>query len=81
MAPLSGLEEHDLAPLWSRVGTFVFHHGEHFYNLQGLRAYKEKFNPIWQPKYLVSPGGFFLPRIITNIAALISGSMKGVVAK
>jgi phosphatidylglycerol lysyltransferase len=81
MAPLSGLEEHDLAPLWSRLGAFVFHHGEHFYNLQGLRAYKEKFDPIWKPKYLASPGGFSLPRILSNIASLISGSMKGVVAR
>ncbi|MFP6638913.1 MAG: bifunctional lysylphosphatidylglycerol flippase/synthetase MprF, partial [Myxococcota bacterium] len=32
MAPLSGLTEHRLAPIWSRMGTLLFRHGEHFYN-------------------------------------------------
>lgn len=81
MAPLSGLEDHDLAPLWSRAGAFVFRHAEHFYNLQGLRRYKEKFAPLWEPKYLASPGGLSLPRVLTNVASLTSGGIKGVVTR
>ncbi len=81
MAPLSGLETHALAPLWNKLGAFVFRHGEHFYNFQGLREYKEKFNPEWTPKYLASPGGLALPRILTNLASLISRGLKGVVTK
>jgi phosphatidylglycerol lysyltransferase len=81
MAPFSGLESRALAPLWSRVGAFMYEHGEHFYNFQGLREYKEKFDPIWAPRYLVSPGGFALPRILTSLAALIGGGIRGVVAK
>jgi lysylphosphatidylglycerol synthetase-like protein (DUF2156 family) len=46
-----------------------------------LRQYKEKFDPEWEPKYLASPGGLALPRILTNIASLISGGLKGVIAK
>ncbi len=81
MAPLSGLEDHALAPLWSKAGALVFRHGEHFYNFQGLRQYKEKFTPQWQPKYLACRGGLALPRILTNIAALISGGIGGIVTK
>jgi phosphatidylglycerol lysyltransferase len=81
MAPLSGLENQALAPLWNRLGAFVFRHGEHFYNFQGLRQYKEKFDPRWRSKYLVSPGGLALPQIFANLASLISGGVKGVVAK
>ncbi len=81
MAPLSGIEDHALAPLWNRLGTFIFRHGEHFYNLKGLRQYKEKFDPEWVAKYLASPGGLVLPRILANIASLISGGVKGVIAK
>jgi phosphatidylglycerol lysyltransferase len=81
MAPLSGLENRAFAPLWSRIGALVFRHGEHFYNFQGLRQYKEKFDPLWSPQYLASPGGIALPRILTNIAALIARGAKGIVAK
>jgi len=81
MAPFSGLEHRALAPLWNRLGAFVFRHGEHFYNFQGLRQYKEKFDPVWEPKYLASPGGLALPRVLTNLASLIAGGLKGIVTK
>ena len=81
MAPLSGLENRALAPLWNRLGAFVFRHGENFYNFQGLRQYKEKFEPQWRPKYLAAPGGLALPQSFANLATLISGGVKGVVAK
>lgn len=81
MAPLAGLEAHPLAPLWHRVGTLVYRHGEHFYNFQGLRAFKEKFDPQWQPWYLAGPGGIALPGVLLDVAALIGGGLKGVVAR
>ncbi|GAJ04445.1 unnamed protein product, partial [marine sediment metagenome] len=81
MAPLSGIQDHALAPLWNRLEAFVFRYGEHFYNLKGLRQYKEKFDPEWEPRYLASHGGLALPRILSNIASLISGGVKGVIGK
>ena len=81
MAPLSGLENRQLAPLWNRVGGLLFRHGEHFYNFEGLRAYKDKFDPHWRPKYLASPGGWILPVVLANVATLISGGVKGLVTK
>ena len=81
MAPLSGIQDHALAPLWNRLGAFVFRYGDHFYNLKGLRQYKEKFKPEWEPKYLAATGGLALPHILTNVASLISGGIKGVIAK
>ena len=38
MAPLSGFERSPVAPLWSRLGSFLFEHGGPFYNFQGLRG-------------------------------------------
>ena len=81
MAPLAGLGRRTLAPLWSRLGAFMYRHGEHFYNFQGLREYKAKFDPVWEPRYIASPGGVALPRILTNVAALIAGGIRGVLAK
>ena len=52
MAPLSGFESSPVAPLWTRLGSFVYAHGGGVYNFQGLRAFKEKFHPAWQPYYL-----------------------------
>lgn len=81
MAPLSGLENRTLGTLWTRVGALAYRYGENFYNFQGLRQYKEKFDPVWEPMYLASPGGLALPRILTNLTALISGGLRGVISK
>jgi len=81
MAPFSGLETGPMASLWNRLGAALFRHGEHFYNFQGLRAYKEKFEPVWEPRYLASPGGATLPFIVTNLASLVSGGLVGTLTK
>jgi phosphatidylglycerol lysyltransferase len=81
MAPLSGIEAQALAPLWNRIASLAYRHGEHFYNFQGLRQYKQKFHPEWTAKYLASPGGMALPIILTNVASLISGGMAKVITK
>ncbi|HMU89234.1 MAG TPA: bifunctional lysylphosphatidylglycerol flippase/synthetase MprF [Pseudomonadales bacterium] len=81
MAPLSGLEAHPLAPLWYRFGDLIYNRGARFYNFQGLRQFKEKFDPIWEPRYLVSEGGLSALLAITDTAALIAGSYKGIVMK
>lgn len=78
MAPLAGFERRSLAPLWSRMGAFIFEHAEHFYNFQGVRRYKAKFNPIWEPCYLASPSGLAMPRILANVSTLIAGGTTGV---
>ena len=81
MAPLSGFERSPVAPLWSRFGSFLFQHAGVFYNFQGLRAYKEKFYPEWQPRYLVYPGGFRLPQILADISALVAGGYRKILLK
>jgi phosphatidylglycerol lysyltransferase len=81
MAPLSGLQSRALAPLWSRLGALAFRHGEHFYNFRGLRQYKEQFGPVWEPRFLAVPGWLALPRVLSNLAALIAGGLSGVVTK
>jgi phosphatidylglycerol lysyltransferase len=81
VAPLSGIEESPVAPLWSKVGRFVYGHGETFYNFKGLRAYKEKFHPEWEPRYLAYPGGLALPRILADVSALIAGGYRRIFLK
>ena len=81
MAPLSGLEMSAVAPVWTRVGTFLFEQGGPFYNFQGLRSYKEKFHPVWEPRYLAYPGGLALARVMADVSALIAGGYRGIFAR
>jgi len=81
MAPLSGFEDSPVASLWNRLGAFLYEHGEPVYNFQGLRAYKDKFSPVWDPRYLAYPGGLALPRIMADISALIAGGYRQIFLK
>ncbi len=78
MAPLAGLEEGRLAPAWHRLAGLAFRHGGPFYNFRGIRQFKEKYDPVWEPRYLASPGGPTLPSVLANLAALIGGGLSGV---
>ncbi len=81
MAPLSGLEARKLSPVWYRIGSLAYRFGDQFYNFQGLRRYKEKFNPEWRPRFLASPGGLALGRILLDVTSLISGGIGGTVKR
>jgi len=80
-APLAGFENRALAPVWTRIGAFMFRYGEHFYNFQGLRQYKTKFNPVWEPRFLACPGGLAIPRILLDVMALVAGGTTGIVMR
>lgn len=80
MAPLSGIEK-NTASFWNKLEHIIFSYGKKFYNFQGLRAFKEKFNPEWEPKYIAYSGPINLPKVITDVTLLISGGVKGLISK
>ena len=81
MAPLSGLRSRPTAELWSRLGAMVFGHGERFYHFQGLRSFKDKFDPEWEARYLAVPSNVVLVIALANVASLISGGLSGVLRR
>lgn len=81
MAPLSGLEYRGSTSLWNKFGAFIFKNGGNFYNFLGLKNFKNKFNPVWVPKYIALSGNFTLPSTLNDIAVLVSGGIRGVVKK
>jgi phosphatidylglycerol lysyltransferase len=81
MAPMSGMAKHELAPRWHRFGRLLFDHGESFYNFRGLRGFKDKFDPLWEPRYFAAPGGAAALFALADTAALIAGGFRGVIAK
>jgi phosphatidylglycerol lysyltransferase len=81
MAPLSGMAAHPLAPLWQKLGSLIYQRGGAFYNFQGLREFKEKFNPEWEPRYLAVSSSWHLPAALTDITALIGGGWRNVIGR
>ncbi len=77
MAPLSGLEDRPLAPIMSRVGNLLFERGEEIYNFQGVRRYKGKYEPLWQPRYLAAPHKWTIPLLMADVGLLSSGGVSG----
>ena len=80
MAPLAGIED-NTASFWNKIERAIFSHGEHFYNFKGLRSFKDKFNPQWEPRYIAYSGPFNLPNILKDVTLLISGGIRGLISK
>lgn len=81
VAPLSGLERHQLAPLWHKIGTAIYDLGDEFYNFEGLHDYKAKYDPVWLPRYLAAPAGLSAPIILMTVAKLVAGGWKRIFIK
>jgi phosphatidylglycerol lysyltransferase len=81
MAPLASVGEHRGAYRRERLASLVFRRGEQWYNFQGVRYYKQKFNPDWLPRYMAYEGAWEWPVALANVSALIAGSWKGAVTK
>ncbi|MGL4891431.1 MAG: phosphatidylglycerol lysyltransferase domain-containing protein, partial [Aeromonas veronii] len=81
MAPMSGFNDHPLNSYWARLGNTLFVRGSRFYNFRGLRRYKEKFSPRWEPRYLLCSSKLVLPRTLTHLITLISRGPLGLIKK
>ena len=77
MAPLAGMLDRPLAPVLSRLGRLLFERGEDIYNFQGVRRYKDKFDPIWAPRYIAGPTKWSIPILIADVGLLSSGGVSG----
>ncbi len=77
MAPLAGLEDRPLAPMMSRVGRLFYDRGEDIYNFQGVRKFKDKYDPLWQPRYIAAPNKWSIPLLLADVGLLSSGGVAG----
>ncbi len=81
MVPLSGLQPRRGAPITQRLGSMIFRRGEQLYNFQGLRRFKDKFQPDWEPRYMAVPAGLDPLVALADTAALIAGGLTGLVKR
>ena len=74
MSPMAGMAERSGAPKWQRVARLVFEHGDRFYNFRGLRSFKDKFEPVWEARFLAAPRGLATAFILADVTTLIGGA-------
>ena len=77
MAPLAGLDDRPLAPIMSRVGRLAFERAEEIYNFQGVYRYKDKYDPVWQPRYIAAARKWAIPLLMADVGLLSSGGVAG----
>ncbi len=75
MAPLAGLTASPLSSYWHHVANVAWEHGGRLYNLQGLRSFKNKFSPRWEPRYLAA-SGIMGPFVTLADVAMLTGTTR-----
>ncbi|SDV50537.1 bifunctional lysylphosphatidylglycerol flippase/synthetase MprF [Chitinasiproducens palmae] len=73
MAPLSGVHAGPLASPWHRLASLTWHVGGRFYNFRGLRVFKNKFQPRWEPRYLAASGSLSVLLTLADLSLLAGG--------
>jgi len=76
MAPLSNVGLSPFAHEQEKFAKFVYKFGNHWYKFSGLRNYKEKFHPDWEPRYLAYPKFISLPTLLIELTILISKDVE-----
>lgn len=76
MAPLSNVGLNKFSRGEEKLAYILYKYGKSIYGFVGLRMYKEKFKPNWEPKYLCYDNLSSLPKIWIETAMLISDSEK-----
>jgi phosphatidylglycerol lysyltransferase len=73
LSALAGIGEHPEDPTVERVLHFVYEHVNQFYNFKGLHEFKDKYHPLWSPRYLIYPGAASLPAAWLAVVKANSG--------
>lgn len=73
LSALSGIGTSKQSLRLEKAVCYLYCHLNQFYNFQGLHAYKEKFHPRWEPRYLIYPDWTSLPDIVVALVRADSG--------
>ncbi|SDF91071.1 phosphatidylglycerol lysyltransferase domain-containing protein [Klenkia brasiliensis] len=68
LAPFTGLDDQPGVP--ARVMRLLYEHGGALLDYAGLRSFKDKWAPRWEPRYLVTTSESALPRVAVAVARL-----------
>lgn len=75
LCPLAGVDTPDSeeTTLVDQALRFVYANGDRFYSFSGLRRFKSKYNPVWEPRYIAYPGGV---RNFTRVVSALNRAMR-----
>lgn len=73
LVALAGIDAAPRSPRLRKGLHYLYEHLNQFYNFQGLYAYKEKFQPHWEPRYLVYSRFIALPDVVVGLIRADSG--------
>lgn len=73
LSALSGVGTTNASARVEKMIHHLYDHLNRFYNFKGLHAYKEKFRPQWEPRYLVFPGYGALVDVVVALIRADSG--------
>lgn len=76
LAPLAGLEGAERKSTVTRLGAFIYALGGRFYGFEGLRAFKDKFDPEWIPAYICAPNAWRAAAAAVAVAELTGGGIR-----
>lgn len=72
MAPLSGVGTNVYSFNEEKLVGLLYQHGKKFYSFEGLRKYKEKFQPNWENRYLAYPKELNITIFLLELVKLTS---------
>jgi len=75
LCPLGGVDapNSEEMTLVDQALRFVYANGDRFYSFSGLRRFKSKYQPSWEPRFIAYPGG---ARNFTRTIAALNRTMK-----
>lgn len=71
MSPLHDVGKRRGAALMERAAAALYRHGERFYNYKGLHAFKGKFHPRWEPRYMAFQSSWDWASAVVSATTLI----------
>ena len=77
MVPFADVGTGEADPVLERGLRLLVERMERFFSYRGLRLYKEKYHPIWEPRYLIFQSEVALPQIALAIIQLTEGTTSG----